>query len=130
MTGSRGPLSRRGTRKVSLKPAPQPDLPPTMPGGQKWPKETRKWWRTWKKSPIAAEFTALEWDELLVAAILHGRVWSGDSRAGTITELRYRVAKFGVATPADRQRLGIEPADEPAPAPVRPKRDLRLIRDA
>ena len=49
--------------------------------------------------------TALEWSELLAAAVLHGMFWSGDTKVAA--EFRLRVAKFG-ATPEDRQRLRVE----------------------
>ena len=73
---------------------------------------------------MAETFNALEWSELLAAAVLHGLFWSGDHRVAG--ELRLRVAKFGT-TPEDRARLRLEFTDaEPEPV-SQPARKLRLI---
>jgi hypothetical protein len=50
----------------------------------------------WAASPLSADFTANDWSELLVAAVLHAEVWEGATKSAA--ELRLRVAKFG-ATP-------------------------------
>jgi hypothetical protein len=95
-------------RLVQSKPAPQPKLPGAV---SRWPAETVKWWTMWGASPLAADFTEIDWSELLLAARLHAVVWSNDVAPSTqlsaAAELRQRVAKFG-ATPADRQRLRIQ----------------------
>lgn len=93
-----------GVRVVKAEPVPAPDLPETMPGGDPWPVETVTWWEHWRNDPLAAEFRTSDWDELLTAALLHGRVWSGEVKYAA--ELRLRVAKFG-ATQEDRARLRI-----------------------
>ncbi|EME14798.1 hypothetical protein G419_25267 [Rhodococcus triatomae BKS 15-14] len=62
------------------------------------------WWSMWAESPLAVEFTANDWSELLDTAVLHAALWSGDHKVAA--ELRLRVAKFG-ATPEDRARLRI-----------------------
>lgn len=95
-----------------------------MPNGDPWPAQTRAWWAKWAKSPLAEGATALEWSELLAAAVLHGLYWSGDHKVGA--ELRLRVGKFGV-TPEDRARLRWEYADEEPEAPGTPARVLRLV---
>ncbi|MGH8876786.1 MAG: hypothetical protein ACRD0P_05490, partial [Stackebrandtia sp.] len=65
---------------------------------------TQTWWRMWRDSPLSAEFTSADWDFLLDTALIHARMWTGNtSLAG---ELRLRVAKFG-QTPEDRARLRI-----------------------
>lgn len=95
---------------IHAEPMPQPDLP-TMhieKDGElverNWPAQTLLWWQMWGESPLAAEFTATDWDNLMDTAILHSRLWRGDIRVAP--ELRLRVANFG-ATPADRARLRI-----------------------
>lgn len=88
------------TRGLVTEPAAQPPLPDT----QAWSEHTREWWGMWGFSPLSADFTALDWAELLIAAVLYDRFWCGDMKAAT--ELRLRVAKFG-ATPEDRARLRI-----------------------
>lgn len=59
----------------------------------------------WGASPLAPEFTANDWSELLDTAVIHSAFWAGDMKLAG--ELRLRVAKFG-ATPEDRARLRIQ----------------------
>lgn len=102
-----------------------------MPEGETWPPRTRAWWKRWGASAFAEDMSALEWEELLIAAVLHARFWKGDTKAAA--ELRLRVAKFGV-TPEDRLRLRISLAprvtlatpDEPETKPGT-SRSLRLV---
>lgn len=102
------------TRRLKFVKAKQPALPAKMPDGQAWPQRTRTWWARWGRAPQADRFTALEWDYLLDTAVLHGRLWRGETSVAA--ELRLRLAKFG-ATPDDQQRLrlrydtGPEPGD-------------------
>lgn len=90
--------------------AEQPELPAflveTVDGFEpfRWPEQTRDWWQMWADSALAADFTSTDWSELLDAALLHARVWSGELK--WLPELRLRTAKFG-ATPEDRARLRI-----------------------
>jgi hypothetical protein len=91
-------------RVIEVSPEAQPELPECMPSGCAWPARTVAWWQMWAASPLAAEFTATDWSELLDTAALHGEYWSGDLKLAA--ELRLRVAKFG-ATPEDRARLRI-----------------------
>lgn len=94
-----------GVRVVTSEPQPQPELPTSAPGGKEWPQETLDWWRMWGSDPLAAEFRATDWAELMDTAAIHAAFWSGDiGRAG---ELRLRTAKFG-ATAEDRARLRIQ----------------------
>jgi hypothetical protein len=123
-------------RVIHAQPQAQPDLPSfyVEQDGDLvefvWPARTQEWWAMWSDSPLAAEFTANDWSELLDTALLHAKYWNGHtSLAG---ELRLRVAKFG-ATPEDRARLRITfaQADEAEEKPRRrtkanPYKDLRL----
>lgn len=77
-----------------------PELPDVFEGG--WQSQTRVWWESWRVSPQASTFTETDWSFLLDTALLHHRLWCGDTTAAG--ELRLRVAKFG-ATPEDRLRL-------------------------
>lgn len=90
---------------IESEPMPQPDLPECMPAGHGWPEITREWWAMWGRDPLAAEFRATDWAELLDTAVLHGLYWSGDVKLAG--ELRLRTAKFG-ATAEDRARLRIQ----------------------
>lgn len=101
--------ARRNKDPVALKviesePVEQPPLPELMPKGVPWPEETLQWWAMWGNDPLAADFRATDWSELMDTAAVHGAYWSGDlSQAG---ELRLRTARHG-ATAADRARLRI-----------------------
>ena len=88
-------------RVVDAEPADQPALP----DGVDWHPRTAEWWSMWGESPLAPEFTANDWSELMDAALIHSGFWSGDTKLAA--ELRLRVAKFG-ATPEDRARLRIQ----------------------
>lgn len=93
-----------------------------------WPEATRRWWATWGAEPMAADFTATDWDFLLDTALLHAKVWgAGDLKL--LPELRLRVAKMG-ATQEDRARLRItyaaaDEADEKRSRPAQSSRDRR-----
>ncbi|MFJ5089981.1 hypothetical protein [Streptomyces sp. NPDC088674] len=85
-----------------------------------WPERTREWWEMWKASPQAEHFGSTDWEFLLDTALIHAKVWSGDTAA--LPELRLRVAKFG-ATMEDRARLRMvfaaaDEADAKRPAGV------------
>lgn len=104
-----------GFRVITAAPVPQPEIPESVD----WHPRTLEWWSMWGASPLAAEFTATDWSELLDAALIHTAFWSGDLKLAG--ELRLRVAKFG-ATPEDRARLRIQfaaadQAEAKAPAP-------------
>lgn len=91
-------------RVINVSPEAQPGLPDHPLLGERWPPRTVAWWHMWASSPLAAEFTANDWSELLDTAVLHAAYWTG--RLDMAGELRLRVAKFG-ATPEDRARLRI-----------------------
>jgi len=97
-------------RVIVATPMAQPDLPTVEveDDGElvafTWPARTRDWWHMWGESPLAAEFTATDWSELMDTALLHAQLWKGNLKVAA--ELRLRVAKFG-ATPEDRARLRI-----------------------
>jgi len=87
-------------RIVEVTTSAQPDLP----AGVEWHPQTLAWWKMWGESPLASEFTANDWNELIDTAVIHSAFWSGETKLAA--ELRMRVAKFG-ATPEDRARLRI-----------------------
>lgn len=95
--------NKAGTPATKVAPtvAAQPELPATID----WPQRTVEWWSRWAESPLAATFTASDWEFLLDTALIHAAVWTGS--LAQAAELRLRVAKFGV-TPEDRARLKIE----------------------
>lgn len=107
------PSNRRARRNadpipqtvLTFRPGTQPTLPDTRPGGEPWPPATVRWWHTWGESAQAELMTTTDWSFLLDTAVLHARLWSGES-ASDAAELRLRVAKFG-ATLEDRARLRI-----------------------
>lgn len=113
-------LSRRtkgGTtlRVIEVEAMPQPELPTryktrddedgTFTDIIDWPTATIEWWDMWAVSPLSAEFTQSDWEELKMAALLHAQFVEGDYKLAA--ELRLRTAKFGT-TPEDRARLKIQ----------------------
>ena len=129
-----GKRARRNTadpamRVIEAEPEPQPELPE----GVDWHPQTLEWWAMWGRSPLAAEFTANDWSELLDTATIHSRFWHGETKQAA--ELRLRVAKFG-ATPEDRARLRItfaqaDEADSKRKPPAKGSRssfgDLKVV---
>ena len=115
-------------RVIQAEPQPQPDLPEDI----NWHPQTREWWAMWGRSPLSADYTENDWNELLDTALVHSRHWF--SGGGEGAELRIRVAKFG-ATPEDRARLRItfaqaDQADQKR-APKKPSKgtygDLKVV---
>lgn len=102
-------------RTITAEPVEQPELPEFDVSVQvdgimvsqefSWPTRTREWWQMWADSPLAEEFTANDWSELLDTAVIHAKFWSGDTKLAG--ELRLRTSLFG-ATPVDRARLKIQ----------------------
>ena len=85
-----------------------------------WPRQTLRWWETWRKSPQSQTFADTDWDFLLETALIHRAFMLGDLKQAA--ELRLRVAKFG-ATPEDRMRLRLQvvaPDAAKAPAVSKP----------
>ena len=112
----RGPIPKEASKRartnkgpamhiIESDPVPQPSLPELMPNGEPWPVRTVEWWAMWGADPLAAEFRATDWSELMDCAVIHGAYWSGDVKLAG--ELRLRTAKFG-ATAEDRARLRIQ----------------------
>lgn len=127
-----------GMRVYSTDPVSQPELPDFDVQVERdgelfsqtfvWPEATRRWWATWGAEPMAADFTATDWDFLLDTALLHAKVW-GHGDLKLLPELRLRVAKMG-ATQEDRARLRItyaaaDEADEKRSRPTSSARERR-----
>lgn len=100
-------------RVVGLPAAPQPDLPPFFKwfDGEttrkiRYPKETVAWWAHWEHSPLNDGFTEHDWEYLQQISIIHAKFYLGIDFAKMASELRQRLAKFGV-TPEDRAKLRI-----------------------
>ena len=62
------------------------------------------------RSPLATDYTEIDWHELLITARLHAMIWQAgeldNRKLKAMAEYRLRQAKFG-ATPMDRQSLRI-----------------------
>lgn len=82
---------------------------PQLPSDFPWHPQTRRWWETWRNSPMASIMGPTDWDFLLDTALMHHSLWEGGHWT-LAAELRLRVAKFG-ATPEDRLRLRVQWAD-------------------
>ncbi len=90
----------------------------------KWTGRTLKWWQTWRESPQAMLMTDTDWEEMLITAFLHNRIWGthmlvDKTNGGFIDvdcdpkdakalagEIRIRLEKMG-ATIKDRGSLGM-----------------------
>lgn len=102
-------------RVIEVEPTAQPDLPTRYKNVESeegsftdivdWPAATVDWWSMWASSPLSADFTDSDWEELKIAALLHAQFMEGDYKLAA--ELRLRTAKFGT-TPEDRARLKIQ----------------------
>lgn len=92
------------TRTIEANPDAQPELPPLRSDSLEWSDRTRAWWEMWGASPLARDFIATDWAELLMAAELYDLYICG--RIGVAAELRLRMAQFG-ATPESRAKLRI-----------------------
>jgi hypothetical protein len=100
-------------------------------GRKRYLAATRNWYETWARSPMAALFTAVDWQRLAMLAPLvdeHHR----EPSIRVMTELRLQESQLG-ATVLDRQRMRVRvgpPADKPT-EPELPKlsnpRRLRAV---
>lgn len=100
-------------RVVGLPLAQQPPLPAffRLNDGEKirriaYPAETIEWWAVWGRSVLIDGFTEHDWQYLLEVATLHAQFILDFERAKMASELRQRMARFGV-TPEDRAKLRI-----------------------
>lgn len=79
-------------------------LPKVTPDGEKWHPWTVRLWKAIRKSPQAAQMLSeLDWLTMLDNAYMH-HIMCSRGRWEYASELRLRMAKFGV-TPEDRARL-------------------------
>lgn len=58
---------------ITSEPVPQPPLP-DRPGDEPWPEQTLAWWDMWSDDPLASEFRATDWAELMDTALIHAEV--------------------------------------------------------
>jgi hypothetical protein len=101
-------------------------LPEDVLGDETWHPRTVAWWKTWRESPLAQNFTGTDWDFLLDTALMHHTMWS-KGKWEFAAELRLRAAKFG-ATPEDRMRLKIK-IETPASPPTQPVTKAGKVTD-
>lgn len=80
-------------------------------------KGTREWYDTWARSPMAVEFTGVDWQRLQRVARLVDQYERNPTKE-LLAELRLQEAGFG-GTPLDRRRLGrtIEPSKDTGQKP-------------
>lgn len=68
---------------------------PELPGCIEWCDETVSWWRHLSSDPRTADFLAVDWDALMMAAILHHVIWAqGD--VGRIRKFDDLCARHGL----------------------------------
>lgn len=86
---------------------------PELPSAYSWCDKTRQWWDMWRSSPQSMVMLDSDWEELLVAALIHHRIWNPAGRDGgqimvnLASELRRRTEKYG-ATFADRLQMNMD----------------------
>lgn len=90
---------------------------PDLPDNISWCDQTKIWWSRFRVSACAMVMTETDWDFMLDTALLHNALWEphketgeGKPKWGAVSmtqlasEIRQRVAKFGV-TYEDRKKL-------------------------
>lgn len=90
-------------RSVKLEPAPQPELPEDA---RAWCPQTRQWWEALGSTPLADDFTAPDWEVLLIAAVVHNDVWA-KGQTTRVDQFMSILGRFPF-TPRDRQALRIQ----------------------
>lgn len=86
---------------------------PDLPDGYTWYKETKEWWMHWRCSPQASVMTVLDWDEMVMAAMLYNECWrrgkgiSPQAKVQCYGQVRRITANFG-ATFEDRLKLRMQ----------------------
>lgn len=104
---------------------------PPLPKGREWRAETRGWWASTWRSPMAAEYLEADRHGLLRLAVVIDLFWAEPS-VYLLAEIRQQEARYGLS-PLDRRRLQwqVEPADaaqQPsAPQPPRDATDARRM---
>ena len=89
------------TRVVQAVPVTQPPLPDDVP----WPPQTLQWWRALGELPQAAEFNAVQWDHLMMTALIHADIWgNGNTRA--IPDFQKAMSEYPIL-PAAMLRLRV-----------------------
>jgi hypothetical protein len=81
---------------------------------------TRRWYETWAQSPMACQFTAVEWDKLARLAVLVDIFHRSPLTKGLAAEIRQGESQFG-GSPLDRRRIGLRIA------PAEPEQDGQLV---
>lgn len=79
--------------------------PPELPEEIEWHPQTLRWWQTWSESAQADIMTDVDWQQMLVTAMLVNQFWE-KAHWTLAAEIRLREAKLA-ATPEDRARLRI-----------------------
>jgi sulfur relay (sulfurtransferase) DsrC/TusE family protein len=88
-------------------------------------KETKDWYETWARSPMATEFTDVHWRRLQMVAKLVDQ-YERNPLKDVLAEIRQHENSFG-GTPYDLRRLGrtIVRGEEPAEKPRQAKRSQK-----
>lgn len=86
---------------------------PELPDDRSWCQRTEEWWAMWRRSPQSMVMVESDWEEMLLAAIIHNKIWSPDVKVGgqievnLFAELRQRTQKYGSAF-SDRLQMGMD----------------------
>jgi len=86
---------------------------PRLPSDIVWPRATKLWWETWRRSPQAQIMVDTDWSAMLEAARMHRLLWSETAdelkpgeAAALSRELHRITANYGL-TYCDRLKLRI-----------------------
>jgi hypothetical protein len=89
---------------------------------------TRQWYTAWGRSPMATQFTDVDWQRLQRLARLVDQYDRHPDQA-LMAEIRLQEASFG-GTPLDRRRLNLEIEKPPAPGEAAPADEIAAKRRA
>lgn len=97
-----------------------------MPVTHEFVESTRRWYETWARSPMAVEFTGVDWERLQRVAILVDKFERQPTQT-LMAEIRLQEAGFG-GTPMDRRRLGKKIATVEPDAPMKKSATVHRLR--
>lgn len=98
--------ARRNKDSVELKvyegvPVIQPPLLENVP----WPPQTQEWWRKLGELPQTREFNAVQWDHLMMVALIHADIW-GNGNTKAIRDYQKAMAEYPIL-PATMLRMRV-----------------------
>ncbi|WP_269929113.1 hypothetical protein [Kocuria massiliensis] len=90
-----------GTTTVEAVPSGQPPLLDSIP----WPEPTREWWCALGQLPQTQSFNAVQWDHLMMIAVIHADFW-GNQNTRVLNDFQKAMAEYPIL-PASMLRLRV-----------------------